>query len=251
MPNVFKRHLLMALSGSNFLESKALFIEALQDPELNSIVSSIYSRKDKKAFEALMLKWLDDPKLRQYALQNSELLSGNPQYVAAAMKIFDPKAKDTANLKYFMPVLCATDDSKGDKFIKSFLTEAVNPDDLVLYQKAFEAICRYKPTAYPDEIKTFLSNHKKNELLMKSTVYPMALYCLCKSNDPAGYKSALEYIAKAEAELKEKQNTNSRMIFMSVFFQYAPRYRNLDQFKQDFQEKLAALEKAKATAKKN
>ena len=142
MPKAFKRHLLLALSGSNFLESKTLFTDALQDPELNPVAGFTYYRKDKKTFEALMLKWMDDPKLRQYALQNSELLAGNRQYVTTAMKYFDPKTKDTGSLKYFLPVLCASDNNQGDKFISAFLTEAANPDDLVFNQKMFESICR-------------------------------------------------------------------------------------------------------------
>jgi hypothetical protein len=199
-----------------------------------------------------MIKWLGDPKLRLYALQNSFALSGSPKYVAAAMKVFDPKSKDKTSLKYYMPVLCATDNVNGEKFIKTFLTETVNPDDLVLYQKTFEAICYYKPTGFTDEIKTFLNNNKKNELLLKSAVYPMALYCLCKSGDPLGYKTALDYIAKIQTpDANGKHDLNQEKVFMIIFFQYAPRYRKLDQFKQDFQEKLAALEKAKATVKKD
>lgn len=252
IPTIARRHLLLVLSSSNFLQSKATFAEALQDPELSEFAGSIWSRKDKTAFEELMIKWLGDPKLCQYALQNSSSLSGNPKYVTAAMKVFDPKNKDKTNLKYFMPVLCAPDNSKGEKFVKTFLNEAANPDDLVLYQKTLEAICRHNPTGYTDEIKTFLNNHKKDELLLKSTVYPMALYCLCKSNDPAGYKAALDHIAQIQtADTAGKHDLNQEKVFMMVFFQYAPRYRKLDQFKQDFQEKLAALEKAKATVKKD
>ncbi len=252
MPTIARRHLLLVLSGSNFLQSKAAFTEALQDPELSEFAGTIWSRRDKAAFEELMIKWLGDPKLCQYALQNSSSQAGNPKYVAAAMKVFDPKSKDKTNLKYFMPVLCAPDNSKGEKFVKAFLNEAANPDDLVLYQKTFEAICRYNTTGYTDEIKTFLNNHKKDELLLKSTVYPMALYCLCKSNDPAGYKGALGHIAKIQtADTTGKHDLNLEKMFMMVFFQYAPRYRKLDQFKQDFQEKLSALEKAKAIVKKD
>ncbi|MFA6103514.1 MAG: hypothetical protein WCV67_16460 [Victivallaceae bacterium] len=251
-PTVARRHLLLVLSGSNFLQSKATFTEALQDPELSEFAGAVWSRKDKAAFEELMIKWLGDPKLCQYALQNSSMLSGNPKYVTAAMKVFDPKSKDKASLKYFMPVLCAPDNSKGEKFVKTFLTESISQDDLVLYQKTFEAICHFNPTGYPDEIKLFLSNHKKDELLLKSTVYPMALFCLCKSGDPAGYKAALDYITKIQtADASGKHDLNQEKIFMMVFFQYAPRYKKLDQFKQDFQEKLAALEKAKATVKKD
>ncbi len=249
MPTIARRHLLLVLSGSNFLQSKATFTNALQDPELSEFAGAIWSRKDKNTFEELMIKWLDDPKLRQYALQNSAMLSGNPKYVTAAMKVFDPKSKDKTSLKYFMPVLCASDNSKGEKFVKTFLTEAANPDDVVLYQKTFEAICQYNPTGYSDEIKKFLNNHKKNDLLLKSTVYPMALFCLCKSNDSVGYKAALDHITKIQTDAKEKHDLNPERMFMMVFFQYAPRYKKLDQFKQDFQEKLTALEKAKATVK--
>ena len=149
-----------------------------------------------------------------------------------------------------MPVLCAPDNSKGEKFVKTFLNEAISQDDLVLYQRTFEAICHYNPTGYTDEIKTFLKNHKKNELLLKSTVYPMALFCLCKSGDPAGYKPALDHIAQIQTvDATGKHDLNQEKVFMMVFFQYAPRYKKLDQFKQDFQEKLTALEKAKATVK--
>jgi hypothetical protein len=248
MPTVARRQLLMTLSGSNFLQSKAIFTEALQDSELSEFAGAIWYRKDKNAFEELMIKWLGDPKLRQCALQNSSLLSGNPKYVAAAMKAFDPKSKDKTSLKYFMPALCAPDNANGQKFVKAFLAEAKNPDDLALYLKTFEAICRYNPTGYAEEIKAFLNNHKKNELLLKSAVYPMALFCLCKSGDPVGYKAALEHIAKIQADASSKHDLNQEKVFMMVFFQYAPRYKKLDQFKQDFQEKLAALEKIKAKA---
>ncbi len=251
-PTVARRHLLLVLSASNFLQSKAIFTEALQDPELSEFAGTIWYRKDKTAFEELMIKWLGDPKLCHYALQNSSSLSGNPKYVAAAMKVFDPKSKDKTSLKYFMPVLCAPDNSNGEKFVKTFLAEAANQDDLVLYQKTFEAICHFNPTGYAEEIKTFLKNHKKNELLLKSTVYPMALFCLCKSGDPAGYKAALDHIAKIQAvDATGKHDLNQEKVFMMVFFQYAPRYKKLDQFKQDFLEKLAALEKAKANTKKD
>jgi len=252
IPTVARRHLLMVLAASNFLQTKALFIEALQDPELSEFAGTVWSRKDKTAFEELMIKWLGDPKLRQYALQNSFALSGSPKYIAAAMKVFDPKSKDKTSLKYFMPVLCATDNVNGEKFIKTFLTETVNPDDLVLYQKTFDAICYYKPTGFTDEIKTFLNNNKKNELLLKSAVYPMALFCLCKSGDPFGYKTTLDYIAKIQMpDANGKHDLNQEKVFMIIFFQYAPRYKKLDQFKQDFQEKLTALEKTKATVKKD
>ena len=151
-----------------------------------------------------------------------------------------------------MSVLCAPDNSKGEKFVRTFLTEATNPDDLVLYQKTFEAICHFNPTGYTDEIKTFLKNHKKNELLLKSTVYPMALFCLCKSGDPVGYKAALDHIAQIQSvDATGKHDLNQEKVFMMVFFQYAPRYKKLDQFKQDFQEKLTALEKSKPPAKKD
>ncbi len=66
------------------------------------------------------------------------------------MKVFDPRSKDKTSLKYFMPVLCAPDISKGEKFVKTFLNEAANPDDLVLCQKTFEAVCRHNPTGYTD-----------------------------------------------------------------------------------------------------
>lgn len=252
MPTVARRHLLLVLSGSNFLQAKATFTEALQDQELGEFAGVICSRKDKNAFEELMIKWLGDPKLRQYALQNSFSLSGNPKYVVAAMKIFDPKSKDKTSLKHYMPVLCVPDNSKGEKFVRAFLAEATNPDDLVLYQKTFEAIYRYNPTGYAEEIKIFLNNHKKSELLLKSAVYPMALFCLCKSNDLVGYKSALEYIAKIQTvDASGKHDLNQEKVFMIIFFQYAPNYKKLEQFKQDFQGKLVALEKTTAIVKKD
>ena len=79
MPTVARRHLLLVLSASNFLQSKAIFTEALQDPELSEFAGSIWTRRDKAAFEELMIKWLGDPKLCQYALQNSVSLAGNPK----------------------------------------------------------------------------------------------------------------------------------------------------------------------------
>ena len=88
MSTVARRHLLVVLSVSNFLQSKATFTNALQDPELSEFTGAIWYRKDKNSFEELMIKWLDDPKLQQYALQNSSMLSGNPKYVTVAMNLY-------------------------------------------------------------------------------------------------------------------------------------------------------------------
>ena len=66
-----------------------------------------------------MLKWLNDPELRRYAIMNSDKVVGNPAYAASAMKYFDPK--DKKNLQYFIPVLCVTSDKAGEKFIRNFL----------------------------------------------------------------------------------------------------------------------------------
>jgi hypothetical protein len=74
MPTVARRQLLLTLAGSNFLQSKATFTAALQDPELSEFAGAVWYRKDKNSFEELMAKWLGDPKLRQYALQNSSML---------------------------------------------------------------------------------------------------------------------------------------------------------------------------------
>lgn len=240
----FKRYLLYNISRSNFLNSIAMFEAAMKDSKLSNMAGSIFAKKDKKRFEKLMILWLADDKLRSFALANSQNMIKNPAYVSAAMKYFKPENKK--ELIYFIPVLCATSNSKGQKFIKTFLTTAKDKKDFMLYLAVLKNISDSRSTAYTKELKGFLKNHNDDRFVMGGIVYPQILVCLCLANDADGYKQTLEYISKLKPESKQRSDKAKISNFMRVFHLYNARLNKLDDLKKDIQIKLAKAKTQKS-----
>ena len=240
-----RRYLLYEMSRNNFLNSIAIFESALKDSKLDAMAGRIFARKDKKKFEQLMISWLDDDKLRSFTLANSQNMIKNPAYVSAAMKYFDPK--DKKSLKNFMPVLCATSNPKGQKFIKTFLATSKDPKNFMLYFIAIKNIWDTGSTAYTKELKIFLKNHKDDRFVMDGIVYPQILTCLCKANDLDGYKQTLAYISKLKPKSQVPIDRAKFYNFMRVFSSYNVKLNTLEKIRKDIQAKLA---KAKTTKNK-
>jgi hypothetical protein len=234
-----KRYLLYEMSRNNFLNSIAIFEAALKNPKLSTMAGRIFAKKNKKRFEKLMISWLSNDKLRQFALMNSQNMIKNTAYVSAAMKYFKPKNKK--ELIYFIPILCVSSNSKGQKFIKTFLTTAKNQKDFMLYLVLLKNISDSRSTDYTKELKIFLKNHKNNRFVMNGVVYPQILACLCKANDIDGYKQTLEYISTLKTESKQPRDRAKVSTFLRVFYLYNAKLHTLEKIKKDILAKLAKL----------
>lgn len=243
-----KRALLQHMSMCNFTPGSAMYVEALKNSTTHSLSAMIYYQKDKKGFESLMLTWLKDPKLRKYAVMNSDKMAGNAEYVASAMEHFDPKDKEMQ--QYYIPVLCVTKDKAGVTYLKNFLSTDKDPRNFGLYRKLFLAISKYNPTGYTAELKSFLKNNRNNSFILNSSIYPTILACLCKGKDVDGYKMTLDYLNKLPAESKARNDVMKINMVLRTFHIYNPKINKLDKLKEDISIKTKAateLSKLKKT----
>ncbi len=206
---MLKNGLLNQLGSKNFDPNAPLFLEALEDKQLSAMVGGLYMRHDKAAFTARMLQYLDDPVKREIALANSFALAGNPEYVAKAMKFFDPNDKKLFML--FIPVLTAKDNKAGKETIAKFLKESDPKQDFNIRMMLFSMIWRNNDPAYIAATKAFLSDAGKNEMLRKSPAYPAALGYLCKNNDLDGMKMLLKYLDSTKLGSSEEMMLRNLM----------------------------------------
>jgi hypothetical protein len=232
----FKRYLLYNMARSNFLNSIAVFEAALKDPKLSTLAGRTFVRKDKKGFEKLMLSWLADDKLRSFALANSQNMVKNAAYVSKAMKYFKPQ--DKKSLRHFIPILCVSSNSKGQKFIKTFLTTAKDKKDFMLYLVLLKNLSDSRSTVYTKELKVFLKNHRDDRFVMNGAVYPRILVCLCLANDAEGYKRSLEYISKLKPESKQPGDRARVRNFLRIFHLYNGKLNTVGKLQKDIQLKL-------------
>lgn len=233
-----KRFLMYELSRNNFLNCIKIYQSALKDPLLSAMAGRIYCSKDKKAFEKLMIDWLADEKLRGFALMNSQVMIKNPNYIKAVMKLFNPQ--DKKNLKYFIPVLCTTNNEKAQAFIKNYLATAKDKRDFVNYLTLLSNLYKSNTTPYVKELKIFMRNHRNDRFIQNGAAYPMILASLCKAKDKEGYKLTLEYIAKLKPESKQPLDKSKINNFMCVFHAYNPKLNNLEKLKEGISKELAA-----------
>ena len=240
----FKRYLLYNISRSNFLNSIAIFEAALKDPKLSNMAGRIFAKKDKKRFEKLMLTWLADDKLRGFALSNSQSMIKNAAFVSKAMKYFKPENKK--ELTYFIPILCVSSNSKGQKFIKTFLKTAKDKKDFMLYLVLLKNLSDSRSTAYTKELKIFLKNHSADRFVMNGAVYPRILLCLCLADDSEGYKQTLEYISKLKPESKQAVDRAKARNFMRVFHLYNAKLNTVKKLQKDIETKLAKAKTIKS-----
>lgn len=245
----FRQGLFFMLARNNFKADEKLFIEALKDKKFSRMTASLYYRHDKKEFESMMLKWLDDPKLREFAVCNSGLLAKNKEFVVRAMKYFD--AKDEKSYRDFVPILCSADNKDGNKIISKLLTTPENKKTVGMQSYTIMWISRINPTGFTKELKTFLKNNEDKKHFTNNPAYLTAVVCLCCANDSMGYKLVLKHIA--EVELKTKGKGNKMPYGMGIFpgdrnllralSLYNPKLRTLEQFKKEFELKLAESNK--------
>ncbi len=189
---MIKNALFNQLGSKNFDPNAPLFLTALEDKQLSSMVGGLYMRHDKAAFTAKMLQYLDDPAKREIAVINSFALAGNPEYVAKAMKYFDPN--DKKQFMLFIPVLAAKDNQAGKEAVAKFLKESDPKKDFNTRVILFTMLWRNNDPAYIAETKAFLAAEAKNEMLLKSPEYMTALGYLYKNNDVDGMKMLLKYL---------------------------------------------------------
>ena len=168
----------------------------------------------------------------------------NPVYVSAAMKYF--KAKNKKELIYFIPILCAPNNRKGQNFIKTFLKTAKDKKDFMLYLAVLKTISDFRSTAYTKELKEFLKNHKDDRFVMGGVVYPQILVCLCRANDVDGYKRTLEYISKLKPKSKQRSDKAKINNFLRVFHLYNARLNKLEDLQKDIQMKLTKAKTQKS-----
>lgn len=239
-----KRYLLYEMSRNNFLNSIAIFEAALKDSKLSTMAGRIFVKKDKKRFEKLMLKWLADDKFRNFALANSQYMAKNPAYVSMAMKYF--KANEKKNLKYFIPILCAPSNKKGQGFIKKFLGTAKDQKDFMLYFIILKNISSSNSINYTKELKIFLKNHKNDRFVMNGVVYPQILVCLCRANDADGYKLTLEYISELKSKSRSPKDRAKLSNFLRVFHSYNAKLNTVEKIQKNIQKKLAKAKTIKS-----
>ncbi len=247
---VLKRNLLYQLSRSNFLPDNPVFIEAMKDPKLASMAGRIFSRRDKAKFRKMMIKWLNDkdPKLRDAALHNSTLMGADEAYVNTAMKHLNIKKLRNANIKdlrYYIPVLCASKNKRGKEIIRNFLQNDEDPKNYSIHYAVILEISKRTPEIYVDAIKSFLKHHKNNRLVQNGIIYPLSLYCLCKAHDPDGFKLALAYLDTLKPDSKDKVEMVRYSTFRNVFYRYNPRLNNINEYRSDFTAKLKKIKNKK------
>jgi hypothetical protein len=234
----FKRLLVIYMSKCNFLPGSPIFITALKDPATHDLAAMIFSNKNKKEFESLMLNWLNDKKLRKYSIMNSERMVQNTEFVHTVMKYFDPKNME--QLQYILPVLCLNKNITGEKYIKVFLTSNNNPHNFSLYRKLFSAILLYNPVAFTQELKQFLKNNRKNRFITNSSIYPTILTCLCKAGDADGYKMTQKYLNSLNQNSKSKNDIMKINMVLGIFRIYNPQINKFEKLKQNINEKVQA-----------
>ena len=238
-----KRYLLYELSRKNFLNCIAVYESALKDPRLSRMTGRIFVRKDKKAFEKLMLTWLENESLRNYALANSQNMLRNRVFVSKAIKYFDPN--DKKNLRNFIPLLCVSPTAKAQKFIKDFLCNSKGSKDFMLQFALINNINRVKSKDYTKELKVFLRNHQKDSFIIKGAAYPAILASLCRAEDVDGYKLTLAYMDKLNPESKQAMDKAKLHGFMRAFHNYNPHLNTFKKVKADIQSQLAKTQKVK------
>jgi hypothetical protein len=240
---MLKLNMLYQLNRSNFLPDNPIFVNALKDPQLSMLAARFFLRRNRKEFQSMMTEWLNDPQLRQVALSNSTLMTNNKRYITEAMKYFDLKTITSQELKYYIPLLAAAGNTQGETILKNILVNSKDFQNYSKYLAIILEISKYNPEKYSEELKVFLKKHQKDQAITKGMIYPLTLYCLCKANDEDGYKMALEYLKKLEAESGTEKGEIHYKTFYSVFYRYNPKLRKVEDYQKDFEANLVKLKK--------
>lgn len=250
-----KSALIRQLSNKNFDPASPFFLAVLEDKQLSGMVGGLFMRHDPAAFAAKMLQYLDEPAKREIALRNAFSLVSNPEYVAKAMKYFDPNDKQL--FMAFIPVLTAKDNQAGKEIIAKFLKESDLKKDFISRIQLFMVIWRNNDSAYIAETKTFLAANEINEMLRKSPAYPVALSYLYKNNDLDGMKMLLKYLESIKPGSSEEMLLQNLSLSLRIKSE-APRQSSdtiagtpFDILRHDLETKIKASEKNQQNSKDN
>jgi hypothetical protein len=159
-------------------------------------------RQDKTVFTAKMMQFLEEPAKREIALRNAAALSGNPEFVAKAMKYFDPN--DNKMFVIYVPLLTAKNNPAGKEFIIKFLEESDREKDFSARFMLMATIWRSNNSDYVNETKSFITAEENNTKLMKSPAYLFALGYLYRNNDLDGMKMLLKYLDSVKPGSREE-----------------------------------------------
>jgi hypothetical protein len=197
-----KSTLLNNLSSQNFDANSPLFLAALEDRQVSGIAGRLFMRQDKTVFTAKMMQFLEEPAKREIALRNAAALSGNPEFVAKAMKYFDPN--DNKMFVIYVPLLTAKNNPAGKEFIIKFLEESDREKDFSARFMLMATIWRSNNSDYVNETKSFITAEENNTKLMKSPAYLFALGYLYRNNDLDGMKMLLKYLDSVKPGSREE-----------------------------------------------